>query len=134
EGREKLANTAFDLPIFGRVQCVYGFYYFKVWVVINGSALCSGAAKPVCEMAGTKKRILARDQATLFKRGAEVAGLLVRYDGAGIVMRHKVFAHELVERESIRCGNLNGSIQWFRDGDFGQVNGEVVREDGLKQH
>jgi hypothetical protein len=65
--------------------------------VINGSVLRSGAAKPVCEMAGTEQRILARDQAPLLKRRAEVAGLLVCHDRAGIVIRHKVFAHEFVK-------------------------------------
>ena len=59
--------------------------------MINGSVLWSGAAKPVCEMAGTEQRILARDQTPLLKGRAEVAGLLVRHDRAGIMMRREVF-------------------------------------------
>ena len=85
-------------------------------------------------MAGTKQRILARDQAALVKRRAKIAGLLIRHDRAGIVMGREVFAHDLVKRDSVWACDLNGSIQWLRDGDFGQVSGEVVREDGLKQH
>ena len=103
--------------------------------MISGSALWSGAAKPVCEMAGTEQRVfLARDQAALLQRRAEVAGLLVRHDRAGIVIRREVLAHDLVKRDSVWAGELNGSIQRLRHGDFGQVSGEVVREDRLKQH
>ena len=110
------------------------FGLVEVWVVISGSVLWSGAAKPVCEMDRTEQRILAGDQAPLLKCRAEVAGLLVRHDRAGIVMRHEVLAHDLVKRDSVWACDLNGSIQWFRDGNFGQVSGEIVREDGLKQY
>src|SRR5512132_1169097 len=110
------------------------FGLVEVWVVMNGSVLWSGAAKPVCEMAGTEQRILARDKAPLFKRRAEVAGLFVRNDRAGIVMRPEVFAHDLVKRNSVWACDLNGSIQRLGNGNFGQVSGEIVREDGLKQH
>ena len=95
--------------------------------------LWSGAAKPVREMAGTEQRVLARDQAALLKRRAEVAGLLVRHDRAGIVMRREVLADDLVKRDSVRAGHFNGSIQRLRHGDLGHVSGEIVREDGLKQ-
>ena len=77
--------------------------------MINGSVLWSSAAKPVCEMAGTEQRILARDQAALLKRRAEVVGLLVRHDRAGIVMRREVLAHDLVKRDSVWAGQS----QWF---------------------
>ena len=103
--------------------------------MISDSVLWSRAAKPVCEMAGAEQRVfLARDEAALLKRRAEVVGLLVRHDRAGVVMRHEVLAHDLVKRESVRAGQFNGSIQRFRHDDFGEVSGEVVREDGLKQH
>src|SRR5436190_21677476 len=85
-------------------------------------------------MTGTEQRILARDKAPLLKRSAEVAGSLVRHDRAGVMMRHEVLAHDLVKRESVGAAQLNGSIQRLRHGDFGQVSGKVVREDGLKQH
>src|SRR5947207_10020934 len=61
----------------------------QVWYVKSNSALRSGAAKPVCEMAGTEQRILAGDQAPLLKRRAEVAGLLVRYNRARIMIDRK---------------------------------------------
>ena len=97
--------------------------------------LRSRAAKPVREMAGTEQRILTvRDQAALLERRAEVAGLLVRDDRAGIVLCREVLADDLVKRESVGAGEFNGSIQRLRHGDFGHVSGEVVREDGLKQH
>ena len=70
----------------------------QVWYVKSNSALRSGAAKPVCEMAGTEQRILARDEAALLKRRAEVACLLVPHDRAGVVMCHEVLAHDLVKR------------------------------------
>ena len=70
----------------------------------------SGAAKPVCEMTGTEQRVFARDQATLLKRRAEVAGLLIPYDLAGIVVCHEVLAHNLVKRESVGAGQFNGSV------------------------
>src|SRR5215831_19706364 len=85
-------------------------------------------------MAGTEQRILARDQATLLKRRAEVAGLFVRHDCAGIMMRREVFAHDLVKGDSVWAGDLDGSIQRLGYGDFGHVSGEVVRKNGLKQH
>ena len=73
--------------------------------MISGSVLRSGAAKPVREMAGTEQRVfLVRDQAALLQRRAEVAGLLVRHDRAGIVMRHEVLADDLVKRESVGAG------------------------------
>ena len=84
-------------------------------------------------MAGTEQCILTRDKAARLKRCARVAGLFVRHDCAGIVMRCEVFAHDLVKWKSVRAGNFNGSIQWLRDRDFGKVSGEVVRENGLKQ-
>src|SRR5207302_4644157 len=101
----------------------------------SSSALCGSAAKPVFEMAGTEQRIfLVWDQAALFKRRTEVVCLLVRHDRAGIVLRREVSAHDFVKRESVGAGQFNGSIQRLRHGDSGQVSGEVVREDGLKQH
>jgi hypothetical protein len=100
---------------------------------MNGSVLWSGAAKPVCEMAGAEQRVLARDEAALLKRRAEVVGLLVPHDRAGVVMRHELLAHDFVKRDSVGAGQFNGSIQRLRHGDFSQVSGEVVREDGLKQ-
>jgi hypothetical protein len=50
-------------------------------------------------MSGTKHCILARDEAALLKRRAEIAGLFVRNDRAGIMMRHEVWADDLVKRE-----------------------------------
>ena len=85
---------------------------------------------PVREMDRTEKRILAWNEAPLLKRSAEVAGSLVRYDRAGIVMRHEVLAHDLVKRDSVWACDLNGSIQWLGDGDFGQVSGEIVEKMG----
>jgi hypothetical protein len=85
-------------------------------------------------MTGTKQRILARDQAALLKRRAEVTGLLVGYDNTGIVMRYEVLAHDLVKWNNVWTCDLNDSVQRLGDGDFGQVSNEVVREDGLKQH
>ena|SRR6266566_4406187 len=109
-----------------------------VWLFLarsaSGSTLRSGAVKPVCEMAGADQRVLARDEAALLKRRAEVEGLLVPHDRAGIVMRHEVLARDLVKRESVGAGQFNGSIQRLCHGDSGEVSGEVVREDGLKQH
>jgi len=83
-------------------------------------------------MAGTEQRIIARDQAPLLKRRAEVARLLVRHDCAGIMMRGEVFAHDLVKRDRVWPSYLNGSIQRLGDGDFGDGSSEVVRDDGLK--
>src|SRR6266498_4786149 len=102
--------------------------------LISGSALRSGAGKPVCEMAGAEQRVLAGDEAPLLKRRAEVGGLLVPHDRAGVVMRHEVLARDLVKRESVGAGQFNGSIQRLCHGDSGEVSGEVVREDGLKQY
>ena len=85
-------------------------------------------------MAGAEQRVLTFwNQAALLKRRAEVAGLLVRHDCAGIVMRREVLADDLVKRDSVWAGQFNGSIQRLCHGDFGQVSGEVVREDWLKQ-
>src|SRR4030095_6036888 len=106
----------------------------EVWVVMNGSVLWSGAAKPVRETGGAEQRIVARDQAPFLKRRSEVAGLLVRHDRAGVVMRREVLAHDLVKRDSVWACDLNGSIQRLGNGNFGQVSGEVVRKNGLKQH
>ena len=78
--------------------------------MISGSVLWSGAAKPVCEMAGTEQRVfLVRDQAALLKRRAEVVGLLVCHDRAGIVLRREVLADDLVKRDSVGAGQS----QWF---------------------
>jgi hypothetical protein len=52
-------------------------------------------------MAGAEQRVLARDEASLLKRRAEVAGSLVRHDGARVVMSHEVLARDLVKRESV---------------------------------
>src|SRR5213595_2646225 len=94
----------------------------------SGSTLRSGAAKPVCEMRGAEQRVLARDEAALLKRRAEVEGLLVAHDRAGIVMRHEVLARNIVKRESVGAGQFNGSIQRLRHGDSGEVSGEIIRE------
>src|SRR6266550_3296611 len=102
--------------------------------MISGSLLWSGAAKPVCEVAGTEQRILVWDKAARLERRAEVVGLLVCHDCARIVMCREVSAHELVKRDSVRAGNFNGSILRFRDRNFGEVSSEIVREDGLKQN
>ena len=59
-------------------------------------------------------------------------GVSVHVPSSGIA--REVLAHDLVKRESVRAGQFNGSIQRFRHNDFGEVSGEVVREDGLKQH
>ena len=101
---------------------------------VSGSVLWSGAAKPVRETGRTEQRVLTFwDQAALLERRAEVAGLLVGDDCAGIVMRREVLADDLVKRDSVGAGQLDGSIQRLRHGDSGQGSGDVVREDWLKQ-
>src|SRR5262249_45011381 len=95
--------------------------------LLTSHLLICGTTEPVCEMAGTKQRVVAiRDQAALLKRRAEVSSLLVCHDGTRIVMRREVFAHEFVKRNRLRPGDLNGSVQRFRHGDFGHVSSEVV--------
>jgi hypothetical protein len=49
-------------------------------------------------------------------------------------VRREVFVYELVEWRNVRTGNLNSCIQWIRDGDSGQLDGEIIREDRLKQN
>src|SRR5207237_4173793 len=83
----------------------------------SGSALRSGAAKPVCEMAGAEQRVLARDDAALRKRRAGVAGLLVRHDRAGVVMRHEILAHDLIKRIGVGAGEFNESISPLGHGE-----------------
>ena len=84
--------------------------------------------------AGTEQRVLTYgNQAALLERRAEVVGLLVGYDRAGVVMRHEVLADDFVKRDSVGAGDLDGSVQRLRHGDLGQGSGEVVREDWLKQ-
>ena len=53
-------------------------------IVAKRLLLRSGAAKPVREMGGAEQRILSRHEALLVHRSAEVAGLLVRDDRAGV--------------------------------------------------
>ena len=69
----------------------------EVCLLISESALRSRTAKPVHETRGTEQRVLAGDEAALLKRRAEVVGLLVPYDRAGVVMRSEVSAHDLVK-------------------------------------
>ena len=100
----------------------------------SSSALCGSAAKPVREMAGAEQRIfLVRDQAALFKRRSEVAGLLVGDDRAGVLLRREILADDLVKRKSVGTGQLDDSIERFRHRDPGQSGNDVVGEDWLKQ-
>src|SRR5262245_44671597 len=83
----------------------------------------------------TEYRVLACwNETALLKRRAKITSLLVRNDRAWIVMRRQVFAHDLVKRNSVWAGDLNGSIQRCGDRDFGQISGKVVGKNGLKQH
>ena len=62
--------------------------------------LRSGAAKPVRETGRTEQRVLTFwNQAALLEGRAEVVGLLVGDDCAGIVMCREVLADDLVKRE-----------------------------------
>src|SRR4029453_14691920 len=84
-------------------------------------------------MAEAEEPLPGRHQTALLKSRAEVTGLLIPNDRAGVVMCHQVLAHDFVKRESVGPGNLNSSIQRLGRGDFGHVSGEGAREDGLKQ-
>src|SRR5260370_42343811 len=85
-------------------------------------------------MAGAEQCVLlARDQAALLKRRAEVVGLLVPHHRARVMLRREVSANDFVKRERIGTGQLNNSVQRLRDNDSGQVSHEVGQEDWLKQ-
>jgi hypothetical protein len=75
-----------------------------------GSVVRSGAAEPVCEMAGTAKRFPGRYQAAFLKRRAEVACLLVPNHCAGIVLGLEILADKLVKWENVRSGDFKYSI------------------------
>src|SRR4029453_5701817 len=95
-----------------RIRFIVMFFSYLVWLFLecSGSALRSSAVKPVRETGGAEQRVIGRDEAALLKRRAEVDGLLVPHDCAGIVMRHEVLAHDLVNRESVGAGHSHGPI------------------------
>ena len=97
-----------------------------------GSMLWSGAVSQSAKWQEPRAGSL-QEPGYASQRRAEVAALLVRHDRAGIVCAVEILADDLVKRDSIRAGDLDGSIQRLRHGDFGKVSGEVVREDWLKQ-
>lgn len=55
-------------------------------------------------MRGAKKLVFVRDSAAVFQRYAEVSGLLVRDDRAGVTIGFQKVPDHLVERDGIRAG------------------------------
>ena len=82
--------------------------------MINRSVLWSSAAKPVCEMGRNRaadSRL--RDQAALFKGRAEVGGLLVRDDRAGVALRPRYWRTTSSNGIASWAGQSRCSIQRF---------------------
>src|SRR5437762_12232273 len=79
------------------------------------------------------RRSSVRDEAAVFQRYAEVRGLLVRDDGAGVTIGLQKLPHDFVERDWLRAGQINHAVHRFRNRDAGKDRGHVIGNEGLHE-
>ena len=65
-------------------------------------------------MRGAKARVFIRNEAALFQRDAEISGLLVSDDRAGVTIGFQKLPDHFVERNGFRAGQINHAVQRFR--------------------
>src|SRR5215469_5652563 len=100
---------------------------------IPGSGCGAGAAEPFVEADAAEACLTQRHQRTLFNVPAEVAGVGVAHDGAGVAHSLQVAGDDLVERRAFRAGDLNDPVARRRQRHLGDDGSDVVRRDGLEQ-
>jgi len=67
--------------------------------------------KPGFEMRGAEKLVFVRDETAGFQRDAEVSGLLVRDDRAGVTIGFQKLPDHFVKRDGVRAGQINHAVQ-----------------------
>jgi len=81
-------------------------------------------------MRGAETRVSVRNEASLFQRYAEVSGLLVSDDRAGVTIGFQKLPDNFVDRDSFRAGKIDHAIQRLRNRDTGQGRGHIIGNDG----
>ena len=78
--------------------------------------------------------MFARGQRSIVDRGTEVAGVNVGDHLAAVALSSQKLPGDLVERNSLRAGDFDGSVDRRCYRHLGQRGGDVVRSDGLEQN
>ena len=90
-------------------------------------------AEPILETDPAKARMFAGGQRSIVDRGTEVAGVNVGDHLAVVALSSQKLPGDLVERNSLRAGDFDGSVDRRCYRHLGQRGGDVVRSDGLEQ-
>src|SRR5712691_1144707 len=98
-----------------------------------GSGCCPRAAKPFVETDAAEARLAQRYERALLDPAAPVSGLWVAHDLTRVADRLQIAADDIVERRSIRAGDLDDAVSRRRERHIGNNDSNVVRRDGLEQ-
>ena len=124
-------NRLFFISSLGLIRASFQFLNLNLRgpprTFVRASALNGGAR---LEMRGAETRVSVRNEASLFQRYAEVSGLLVSDDRAGVTIGFQKLPDNFVDRDSFRAGKIDHAIQRLRNRDTGQGRGHIIGNDG----
>src|SRR4051794_11874497 len=85
------------------------------------------------ETDAAKVRLAQRHERTLLDPASEVSDLRVAHDLTRVADRPQIAGDNVVERRSLRAGDLDDAVSWGGERDLGDDGSNVVRCDRLKQ-
>jgi hypothetical protein len=88
-------------------------------------------AEPFVESDAPEPRCAQRYQRALLNPIAEVSGLWVPHDLARVADRLEITGDDLVERCSLRAGDLDDAVARCSERHIGEDCSNIVRRDGL---
>src|SRR5436190_23718777 len=106
----------------------------------SSSAVCDvtlplryGAAEPVLETRRAEARVVARGEALIVHRDAEVERLGIGDYRPCVPGRVQGLPHEVVLADRFGTGQIDRAVQRLSEGRVGHDGGDVIRRDGLHQ-
>jgi hypothetical protein len=88
--------------------------------------------EPFVESDAPEPRFAQRHQRALLNPSAEVSGLWVPHDLARVADRLQIAGDDLVERCSLRAGDLDDAVARCSERHLGNDCTNIVRRDGLQ--